>query len=575
MGVASRSPPPETLRRNHTTISHSANQQEQQRPILGPFSFERANPAAEAAPALPQATLPSMHLLILPVFSATAPTEPVAIDVAMTMTSRSHQFQPQGLFLWLLLSFFGDVPSARYDSDTNPIATFDTDGRSLKPQAGVHRQGPRLWAEGLVHGQPRDGGQRPRASGRPLPRAVQEDGQRHPVRRGHGPPQRRLRDRLGRPGISFIPVPPSADEDEDADPAFGGDWNVTVEWGLRSAPAQSAVHGASSTRRSPPLAGPRSSWYPDWTAPPPPAGKHAAPGEFAVYWLEPAPFNVTALAVRSHINHARMASYFDAEDEPFRVFFRQVEAGYGGTGSTRSFLVEFSEESAGYADELSFEALLSHETAHEYAVLDEVPARKRNPRWPMDESVWYIESIAEWLSAVVGMNPDAFHRVGVVDAAAATGVLHGSSSCVLERYFDLVRVAYSRGFVFIAQLDGTIVRARNGLHCKGDVVLAVHSRQKEGIKCTIDDFKQLLAPRALAQKAWAASGPHGLMAPLRARPHDEGGKVVEVVPGSNGAGWCTDGRRARPPVGGREIDFQWIPRSSEVVEAYGWVDATA
>ncbi|KAI9343278.1 hypothetical protein DFJ73DRAFT_943349 [Zopfochytrium polystomum] len=644
------------------------NQQQQQQPIIGAFSFEQANTAAQAPPALAQAALPSMHLLMRPVFSATAPSEPVAIDVAMTMTSRSHRFQPQRPFLSLPLLFFGDVPSARYDSDTNPIATFDADGRFLK-LVYVDKDpvfGPRVWYVD-------DDETTPRALEQVVVRFLapyrrMENG----TRSGARVDLRRDVSRTGLvgQGVSFIPVPPSRDEDNDADPVFGGDWDVTVEWDLRSAPAQSAAirgawsHGdtAVSVARGPLIdlvsnaifAVGALRRYPDWTAPPPPpppAGKHVATGEFAVYWLEPAPFNVTALAVQSRINHARIAAYFDANDEPFRVFFRQVEEGNGGTGSTRSFIVEFSEESTEYADELSFEALLSHETVHEYALLDEVPPGKRNPRWLMDESVWYIEGVAEWLTAVVGMNSDAFHSGSVGDAAAATvrrrgltprqvmiqklndlaqayytapaGVQRMGFGELLERYFDLpmdvnlVRVPYNRGFTFIAQLDGMIVSATDGRHCMDDVILAVCRRRKEGIKFTIDDFKQLLASYVGADAFNAAyeaffkgdlivPGEHSLRGlGLRRVRMDgwrrfelgytmKGGKVVEVVPGSNAerAGvrlgdelvrqwmvWLVEDRldatmKLTVLREGREIEFEWIPRSTEVVEAYGWVDAT-
>ncbi|KAI9359224.1 hypothetical protein DFJ73DRAFT_903502 [Zopfochytrium polystomum] len=629
------------------------NQQQQQQPILGAFPFEQANTAAQALPARPQAALPSTHLLMRPVFSATAPSEPVAIDVAMTMTSRSHPFQPQRPFLSLPLLFFGDVPSARYDSDTNPIAAFDADGRSLK-LVYVDKDpvfGPRVWYMD-------DDETTPSALEQVVVRFLAPYRRmENDTRSGARVDLRRDVSRTGLvgQGVSFIPVPPSTDEDDDADPVFGGDWDVTVEWDLRSAPAQSAnirgawSHGdaAVSVARGPLIdlvsnaifAVGALRRYPDWTPPPPhpAAGKHVATGEFAVYWLEPAPLNVTALAVQSRINHARIAAYFDAKDEPFRVFFRQVEEGNGGTGSTRSFIVEFSEESAEYADELSFEALLSHETVHEYALLDEVPAGKGNPRWLMDESVWYIEGVADWLTAVVGMNPDAFHRGSVGDAAAATvrrrgltsrqvmiqmlndlaqayytapaGVQRMDFGEFLERYFDLpidvnlVRVAYNRGFTFIAQLDGMIVSATDGRHCMDDVILDVYRRRKEGVKFTIDDFKQLLASYVGADAFNAAyeaffkgdlivPGEHSLRGlGLRRLGYTmKGGKVVEVVPGSNAerAGvrvgdelvrqwmvWLVEDRldatmKLTVLREGREIEFEWIPRSSEVVEAYGW-----
>lgn len=198
---------------------------------------------------------------------------------------------------------------------------------------------------------------------------------------------------------------------------------------------------------------------------------------------------------------------------------------------------------------------------------------------------------------------------------------------------DVTRVSYARGFVFLAQLDGLVGAATGGAQSLDDVVRELYKRCEgegagEGQKksCTIRDLSGLVSDRigrAAFDAAYAAffrgdllvpgedglRGRYGLkLAPMRGWRRFELGfdaeslrgaarVVTGLVAGSNAerAGarpgdeivsaymlWTVedslDGMMRmtvrRMKGEGEEVEEQeleWVPRSDEVVEAYGWV----
>lgn len=590
--------------------------------------------------------LPSMRLLMKPLFTETSTRlEPSAIHVTMNLTSSSRRFTLGKPLLTLALEKWR-VPTARYDNDSNPVTAHDTQGKPLRLSYRDEdpKEGPRLWyldEEGV------DTDFAVTVTFTAPYRVTDETtlaGARIDLRRdvsGGG---------LVGQGMGFLPIPPGLDSDDNPSSALAtkGDevsreqWNVTLEWDLSDSP--SGIHGAWSLGddRVVNAVGTLDKLithgifavgylqrYPDWTNDSSPAPQ-TVHGEYAAYWLDPTPYDMTLLAQQTQEIYARIAAYFDNSTDPFRVFFRRVDSNSGGSGATFSFLLEYSSHSAEYSTALDMAALLAHETVHEFSLLDPDPPSKRKPDYQEDEGAWYIEGVASWVGTLVGLNgADSKSRREMITTlnnyaqsyyTAPQWTLDMNYEEVLKKYWDeyqIIRISYGRGFMFLAQLDELISKATNGKNSSDDIIVELYKLIRDGKPCTLDGLKDMVAKligREALEEAYAAFFRGDLIVPMEGCLARHGLKLVKknwnrfelgidslsmrefkvigLVPGSNAekAGvqegdvivrgymvWMVqdliNGKmKLTVQRDGQNLDMEWWPRSEEVVEAYGWVD---
>lgn len=608
------------------------------------------------------AQFPSMHLLMEPVFDWTITTrpEPIAINVNMTLrdaagdsSSRFASGQPL-LTLPLMIS---TVPSARYDAETNPVSAYDSQGQAV-PLAYRDEDlvaGPRVW---YLRNEDKEFDVENNteivisftAPYRKTDSATKA-GTRVDLRRdvsGGG---------LMGQGVSFLPIPPPPSRDrnnnftvkKEGSDGSGENWNVTLEWDLTNSPPgtrgawsfgdteQATTIGSLDTLISHAVfAVGYLQRFPDWDSSAPdssaPAPSPSSSPPFQVqaptYWFNPSPYDMTALATQSLESYTRLAHFFNTTDT-LRVFVRRIETGWGGTGASQSFLLEYSDETPYYADSLSLADTLAHETVHEFALLDEEPSG-RDPSWQEDQAAWYVEGVASYVGNLVGLNGKKSKRGDLLQVlqnnmqayyTAPRQVVEMDYGDVLTSYWnstvDVVRVSYFRGFVFLAQLDGMIWKATDGQKSIDDVILGLYRLRVEGKPNTIGDLKRMISDLVGTEafnEAYAAFFRGDLIVPDEDCLKRHGLKLTKtewhrfelgfeteslrafnvsgLIEGSNAekAGvregdqitktymlWTVedslDGKMKITILrDGQEMELEWVPRSDEIVDAYGWVE---
>ncbi|KAL1881189.1 hypothetical protein Daus18300_001040 [Diaporthe australafricana] len=591
--------------------------------------------------------LPSMHLLMKPLFNgssqeSTSRPEPVAINITMTLKVPKERFGPDTPLLSLPL-MIAKTPSARYDDDDNPLSV-SVDGGSFRRLSYRDEdpvEGPRLWyldpdeleAKKATEEAPvitiKFTAPYRRTDEKTLP------GPRVDLRRdvtGGG---------LVGQGQGFIPVPPPpAQKGGDLDDDESGEgqkeiWQTTVEWNLTDAP--SGTHGAwslgddhvSSTTSSLDWAVTHAIFavgylqrFPAWDA------DSAQPGDstFAMYWLSPSPYDMIDLALSTREIYSRVAAYFYNSTDPFRVFFRQIEANSGGTGASFSFMLEYSLGSVDQSDEHSLADLLAHETVHEFALLDETPPGRGDDGWKEDEGAWYDEGVASYVGALAGLNDPGRREWmlksmnGYAQAYYTSPVVNMSYGYVLSHYWDdvdITRVSYYRGLMYLAELDGIISKETQGEKSMDDVIVDLYKLRRKGKPCSLVTLKEKVAGLIGQEKfdtSYEAMFKGDLIIPSEDCLERYGMKLVKMEWHKFELGFRTQSMRefkvrglvsgsAADKAGvregdvivrgfmvwgvedemdvpmrltvlreGKEVEFEWWPRSDEVVEAYGWVD---
>ncbi|KAI3391064.1 hypothetical protein diail_8069 [Diaporthe ilicicola] len=606
--------------------------------------------------------LPSMHLMMKPLFNDSSQKSdgrpgPIAINITMTLRVPRERFGPDTPLLSLPL-MIAKTPSARYDDDDNPlqVSVDDGDFQRLRYNDEDPVQGPRLW---YLDRSEVEGG---RAADEMSVITVKFTA---PYRRTDektlpGPRVDLRRDVTGGglvgQGQGFIPVPPppaqkSSGDDDKGEEGQKETWKSTVEWDLAEAP--SGIHGAwslgdepvSSTTGTLEWAVTHSIFavgylqrFPDWDADSATATTISRPGEeeeedvsstFAMYWLSPSPYDMVDLARSTRGIYSRVAAYFvDGPPDPFRVFFRQIEANSGGTGASLSFMLEYSLGSVDQADEHSLADLLAHETVHEFALLDQTPpARGKKPKeWQEDESAWYDEGVASYVGALAGLNDPARREWMVksmndyAQAYYTSPVVNMPYGHVLSHYWDevdITRVSYYRGLMYLAELDGMISEETQGNKSMDDVIVDLYKLRRDGKACSLTTLKERLAGLIGQEKfdrSYEAFFKGDLIIPSRDCLERYGMKLVKMDWHKFELGFSTLSMRefkvrglvagsAADKAGvregdvivrgfmvwgvedqidlpmrmtvlreGQEVEFEWWPRSDEVVEAYGWVD---
>lgn len=594
----------------------------------------------------PNSALPSMRLLMKPLLNVSSQEldsrpEPIAINITMTLQVESGRFGPDRPLLSLPL-MIAKTPSARYD-DENPLLASIDDGDflRLKYRDEDPVEGPRLWYLDENEFERKPAAKETSVITVKLTAPYRKTNEKTLP----GPRVDLRRDVTGGglvgQGEGFIPVPPLPIQQDKNGGDEGGKqqkelWQVAVEWDLADAP--SGIHGAWSIGDDPVSSTTGTmEWavthaifavgylqrFPDWDVDTAQLGEESI---FAMYWLDPSPYDMVDLAQSTRQIYARIAAYFDGSTDPFRVFFRQIEANNGGTGATLSFMVEYSLISVDQTDEHALADLLAHETVHEFALLDEAPPGQSPPEWQEDEAAWYVEGVASYVGALAGLN-DPGRREWLVKSMNSYAQSYYTSPVVGMPYYDVLsdywgnvditRVSYYRGLMYLAELDGIIWQESQGKKSMDDVIVDLYKLRREGKPCSLATWKEKVAGligQESLDRSYEAMFKGDLIIPSQDCLERYGLRLVKMgwhkfelgfdtqsmrefkvrglVPGSaaDKAGvkegdiivkgfmvWGVEDELDVPMRltvlrNGKEKDFEWWARSDEIVEAYGWVD---
>ena len=415
-----------------------------------------------------QVERPSLALTLTPLF------EPVDLNVTsinVTMQLQNPKVHKGGVLVELALGY-GPIPTARYDGDA--IQASDGAGPlGLIKVDTVNDGNP--WRSWVLKRSPSgDVILSFTAPGR-IPKPGEGTGPRIDLRVDQGG--------LVGKGMGFLPTPPGED-----------DWDFTVEWVLDGAPENytgvwSAAPGVHSQITGVPsevignacfAVGPLVRWV------------DPASPRLTVYWIGSPPWDMGKLSRKTAEIFDSISGYFGDTESDFTVFFRRVDQGHGGTGGYRSFLLEYDEGTEHEMSLSSLNSLLAHEIVHEYPL-----------SYPVEEKeAWYIEGIADYYVSVILRSTGVFTREeallelrSLAQAYYTSPVIHISMDDVLRGRWGTVhamRIPYSRGFVYLAKINGQIVAATNGTKSLDDVVMEMYRRQRAREPAQAAEFVQLV-----------------------------------------------------------------------------------
>ncbi|KAK2591718.1 hypothetical protein QQS21_010572 [Conoideocrella luteorostrata] len=429
-------------------------------------------------------------------------------------------------------------------------------------------------------------------------------------------------------GEGFIPIVPPCSDDKSEE------WDVAVEWAVEDAPEGTrcawsmgdGVHCKSrgtldSVVTHSVFAIGQLKRYPDWGAKLQKDGDR----EFAMYWFGEPFLDMTTLPATTSAVFNAIASFFSSSN-PFRVFMRKVHVLFGGTGATESYLLEYSDPSAGEITEDIMTDLLAHETVHEYALLESsgpLPDGQQQA-----ELAWYDEGIANYYGCIAGHRGGALsHRQllkslnGYTQAYYTSPVINMNYDEALRRAWDnlhIMRISYGRGFMYLLAESARLQLASNGTMSIDDITLELYRRRVAKKSHTLFDYRSLIADaigKDEENKNYEAMFrgdtivPHpdclasiGLKLVRRdaerfelgfdSRPMvqeyrirnlvkgsraehagvEEGDEVVEAWMAWGAADYLDAMMRIKVRREGKVKEIEWWPRSAEKVDCYAWVE---
>jgi dipeptidyl aminopeptidase/acylaminoacyl peptidase len=216
---------------------------------------------------------------------------------------------------------------------------------------------------------------------------------------------------------------------------------------------------------------------------------------FAFHWIAPSelPFLETADRVKKLYGY--MKEFFQDSNANYQVFVRKdpFEKSGGGTALTHSFMFGYNEKHLPTVDDL--QNLLSHEMVHNWPHIDDNP---------YGSATWYNEGTAEFYSVMLP------YRAGIVskedtlfqirkrskeyyaNPTGKLGNMEAAAICWEDRRAQ--RVAYGRGFFFLAKLDAGLRRLTGDKFSLDNVVkelLVEGYKRGADNPLTCDDFRKV------------------------------------------------------------------------------------
>lgn len=310
---------------------------------------------------------PSIYLTLTPNFNASQHIISLSAVLAMQDTYRANA----GDVLLEMTMAVGNVPSNDY-SGANALKATDDNG-ILPLTFNDADNGMRYWySSRATHG-------RITAEFEALPRQLDD----------HTPVGPRVDLRMDQGGLigagyTFIPVPPNRDTI----------FNIHLNWNLSGAPegttaAWSFGDGIMSNKsgtvdvltKTTYMVGPINKYTSNITP------RYGMSKDFGVYWFgSPKAFDIQSCARDLEKLFGKMALFFEDKDESYRIFLRfNPYRGYGGTGFSRSFVLEYDPYVVIDEDDLLF--LFTHEMVHNWPLLEQLSDGHS------EEGSWYSEGM--------------------------------------------------------------------------------------------------------------------------------------------------------------------------------------
>jgi hypothetical protein len=218
------------------------------------------------------------------------------------------------------------------------------------------------------------------------------------------------------------------------------------------------------------------------------------PGDFGMYWFgKSTPAEIVDLGPLNARIFGYMADFFEPDTlgrEPYRIFVRHVPHGFGGTGLSRSYVLEYDDTISSYPTAYII-FLLSHEMVHNWLIIDfEDDGLENN---------WYVEGIANYYGVMIPW------RHGILDAEDCVAYVNETLvSYYTSPYRSLpegelldwgnvlkIQLPYARGFAFLLKMDALIRKSSAGAASLDDVALDLLHKRNNG--------------EIVQQKEWIAS----------------------------------------------------------------------
>lgn len=196
-------------------------------------------------------------------------------------------------------------------------------------------------------------------------------------------------------------------------------------------------------------------------------------GEVGFYWFDTLPFPANEGVQQITLLFKYMSEMFHDKGGGYRVFTRHNHfPGGGGTAFPRSYIYGY-----GLHDQVtagSLQSLLAHEMVHNWPTMSDQPAGL---------GTWYVEGSAEYYSTIVPLemgicSPEK--TAGIINDKAgsyyANPMKHLSNLELGKRYWTdrrCQRLPYSRGMIYLSNLDAQIRKNTGGQHTLLELELAL------------------------------------------------------------------------------------------------------
>ena len=214
---------------------------------------------------------------------------------------------------------------------------------------------------------------------------------------------------------------------------------------------------------------------------------------FGFYWFGQPPFDVKQAAENVKRMYGVMAEFFgDPQTEGYRVFARKDPfEKSGGTALARSFLFGYNDTTKTTVE--SLQNLLAHEMVHNWPHMDD---------HPYGSCTWFTEGTAEFYSVmlpfrsgIVSLEDTLIQIQERTDQYFANPTVELSNQEAAGLFWSdrrTQRLAYGRGFFFLANVDCAIRRATKGERSIDDVVKPLTAMYLSGTSGTNQDFIRLV-----------------------------------------------------------------------------------
>jgi len=195
-------------------------------------------------------------------------------------------------------------------------------------------------------------------------------------------------------------------------------------------------------------------------------------GPAGFYWFDSLPFNAEegAAAITKMFNH--MSAMFRDKGGDYRVFTRHNHfPSGGGTALTRSYIYGYGIDEPVTVH--SLQALLAHEMVHNWPTMSETPA---------GTGTWYVEGSAEYYCTMVikELGLASLEEIAEMISCDKAGtyyqnpLIHESNLELGKKYWQdrrAQRLPYSKGVIYLSNIDAQIKRATNGERSLLDIEL--------------------------------------------------------------------------------------------------------